>query len=234
MILFKDIYARAINLFDDPDINRAYVEDVIKFEKMMYPHLINGIQLFKNPTKITWELFDQTAPQGKMEIFEGSEAQDNQLTLGSTPVENSDVVVMINGQIDSGAVYNADTNSVTLSKEVSPTDEISVEWYYGGQFNSDFADAAAPMISAGVISAKVVDILARALVVAWAEKNKNFILEIRNVLTDTDFKLYSPANSTQSKIAWVQDLRKDLDTMQTKLGWDLYSVSRRAGGYYGS
>ena len=234
MILFKDIYARAINLFDDPDINRAYVEDVIKFEKMMYPHLINGIQLFKNPTKITWELFDQTAPQGKMEIFEGSEAQNNQLTLGSTPVENSDVVVMINGQIDSGAVYNADTNSVTLSKEVGPTDEISVEWYYGGQFNSDFADAAAPMIPAGVISAKVVDILARALVVAWAEKNKNFILEIRNVLTDTDFKLYSPANSTQSKIAWVQDLRKDLDTMQTKLGWDLYSVSRRAGGYYGS
>lgn len=234
MILFKDIYARAINLFDDPDIDRAYVQNTIKFEKMMYRHLQDGVQLFKNPTKITWELIDQTDPQGQMEIFTGDEVQNDQVVLSSTPTENSEVVVMINGEVDSAASYDAATKTVTLSKETTSTDEISVEWYFGGQFNSDFSAAATPQVPLSVIVAKVVDILARALVVAWAEKNKNFILEIRNVLTDTDFKLYSPANSTQSKIAWVQDLRKDLDTMQTKLGWDLYSVSRRAGGYYGS
>ena len=233
MILFKDIYARAINLFDDPDINRAYVHNKVVFGKMMYEHLVNGIQLFQDPTAIAWELNDKTPPSGTMEIFSGDEVNEGKVALGSTPLENSDMVVMVNGKIDSKATYDAETNTVTLSQEVTSEDEVSVEWYFGGQFNTDFASSATALVSSAIIGSKVQDILARALVVAWAEKNKNFILEIRNVLTDTDFKIYSPANSTTSKIEWVKNLRKDLDTLTTKLGWDLHSVSRRAGRYYG-
>ena len=233
MILFKSIYERAINLFDDPDINRAYMQNKVVFEKMMYEHLANGVQFFQDPTAIAWSLLDQTPPSGTMEIFTGNEAVEGKVTLSSTPLANSDFAIMINGKIDSKAEYDAETNTVTLSQEIKDTDEISVEWYFGGQFNTDFSTVSTPLISSAVIGAKVQDILARALVLAWAEKNKNFILEIRNVLTDTDFKIYSPANSTTSKIEWVKDLRKDFDTLTTKLGWDLHSVSRRAGRYYG-
>lgn len=233
MILFKDIYSRAINLFDDPDISEAYAHDAVRFGKMMYPHLINGIPLFKNPTAITWELLSQTAPEGQMEIFTADEVIDGVVTLSTTPAANSDVVCKINNRIDPGAVYNSTTSTVTLSREVASDAEVSVEWYYGGQFNTDFSTAVTPKISATVISSRVIDILARALVVAWAEKNKNFLIEIRNNLRDSDFDFYSPANSITSKVTWVKDLRRDLDTMQTKLGWDLYSVYHNSRGYYG-
>ena len=51
---FKSIYEKAINLFDDPIIQRAYVEDTVRWERLMYPHLENGINQFSNPTKIAY------------------------------------------------------------------------------------------------------------------------------------------------------------------------------------
>ena len=39
---FKSIYEKAINLFDDPIIQRADVEDTVRWEKLMYPHLENA------------------------------------------------------------------------------------------------------------------------------------------------------------------------------------------------
>lgn len=234
MILFKDIYARAINLFDDPDYDRAYVQNIVRFEKMMYPHLLDGFQLFTNPTSIAWALVDQTQPSGQMEIFSGEDTKNNTVVLSTTPVENADFVCMINGEVDREAVYYPEKNTVQFSKNIATTDELSVEWYFGGQFNTDFVAASAPLISTSLIGSKVVDILARALVIAWAEKNKNFILEIRNVLTDTDFKIYSPANAIKSKVDWVKDLVWELDTLQTKLAWDVRSVYHRSGGYYGA
>ena len=49
MILFNEIFARAVNLFDDPDINYAYVNNKVSFSKLMRPYLINGISKFTNP-----------------------------------------------------------------------------------------------------------------------------------------------------------------------------------------
>jgi hypothetical protein len=52
MILFKEIYRKAIKLFDDPDIQKAYDENEIRFEKLMYDYLQNGLVLFTDPTAI--------------------------------------------------------------------------------------------------------------------------------------------------------------------------------------
>lgn len=239
MLLYTTIYGKAINLFDDPDINRAYVQNKVLFAKMMYPHLVNGINKFKDPTAITWLLVDRTAPEGKTEVFEASEVSDNSVTLSTQPLANSDYSVTVGGKYVYD--YTVETGDDGVAKVVfgssvviGDTDEISVEWYNAGQFNTDFAQASAPMISAAVIADKTADILARTLVLAWAEKNKNFLLEIRNILNNTDFNIYSPANSIKAKVDWVKDLQWDVDTMQNKLGWDLHSVSRRAGGYYGA
>lgn len=234
MILFRDIYQKAINLMDDPDINRAYLDNIVRFEKLMYPHLNNGYGMFTNPTAIAWELTDQTLPEGRIEIFTSEEAASGTVTLSTTPMENSDFSCMINGKEDKGATYDASTNSVTFSEEIPEGAEVSAEWYFGGQFNTDFSSVSARNISATIINARVQDILARALILSWAEENKNFILEIRNILTDTDFKIYSPANSTSAKVAWVKDLRFSFDNLQNKLSWDLISVHHNSRGYYGS
>lgn len=237
MILYKDIYRRAINLLDDPDISRAYVENTVKFEKMMYPYLENGLAYFTDPTAIAWLLTDRTSPSGQMEVFEYKEVSDNSVILGMTPSEDSDFVCMINGKIDNGASVSQNGEGqwvATFSQPIEEESEVSVEWYSAGQFNTDFSTAATPLVSSAVISQRVLEILSRATVLAWAEQNKNFILEIRNILTDTDFKLYAEANNTNSKINWVDKMRREIATIQNKLCWNLYSVSRRAGGYYGA
>lgn len=58
MILFKEIYNKSINLFDDPDIQHAYFHDTVRWEKIMYQYLNNSLVLFTNPTSIANLLID--------------------------------------------------------------------------------------------------------------------------------------------------------------------------------
>jgi hypothetical protein len=219
MILFSDIYDRAINLFDDPDINLAYTSNIIQFSKMMYPHLVNGLNLFTNPTQMALQLVSQTAPEGRLELFDGDGAAT--YTLSTTPVGDSYFRCLIGTTVDSSATYDSVTNAVTFSQVVAVGQTCSVEWYYAGNFPTDFSTVASGKLQSAPLVDQATSILARCLLVAWAEKNKNFLLEIRNILRDTDFDIYSPANSTRSKIEWVQDLREDLANMITKLCWNM-------------
>ena len=230
MLAFKTIYDKAINLFDDPIIQKAYVEDTVRWEKLMYPYLENGIPLFINPTRISYLLVDQTPPKGKLDLFEGNNTATYYLT--STPEENSDFSFLINGVNDYGAVYEPSNNSVTFSKVVPEGNTCSVEWYYPGCFNTDFSSAASPNVSASVIAYRVKEILSRALVLNWATDEQNFLLDIKNVLTDTDFKVYSPANSVRAKVEWKNNIEKEFDTLMNNLGWELYSRKFHGGRYY--
>lgn len=230
MILFKEIYNKAITLFDDPDIQRAYFEDTVRWQKIMYPYLREGINLFTNPTKVSFLLNDQEDPFGKIEIFDGNGT--NEYHLSTVPAENCDFSCLIDGKNDQLATFNRETNSIIFSRNVEIGETCLVEWYYGGKFNSDFSSAKSPHVSENVIISRVKEIMARALVLSWAENEKNFALDIRNILTDTDFRLYSPANSIRAKTEWVKQLRYDFDSMQSKLAWDLYARKYTGGNYY--
>ena len=230
MLEFKTIYDKAINLFDDPVISKAYVEDTVRWEKLMYPYLENGIPLFVNPTNISYLLVDQTPPVGKFDLFEGNGTAT--YTLTSTPVTNSDFSFMINGINDYGATYNPSDNSVTFSRAVPTGSKCSAEWYYPGCFNTDFSKAASATVSAPVIAYRVKEILARALVLNWATDEQNFLLDIKNVLTDTDFKVYSPANSVRAKVEWKKNIEYEFDTLKNNLGWELFSGKFHGGRYY--
>lgn len=231
MILFKEIYDLSIDLFDDPDIRKAYIFDKIKWQKIMYSYLENGVSLFNNPMTIAFTLVDQTSPKGSMEIFDGT--GESTYTLSTVPVDGSDFSCKINGKPDSGAIYNEETNTVTFSEAVAVGTNCSIEWYFGGNFNTDFTSASTSRVSAGTIAHYVKEIIARCLVLAWAEKEKNFALDIRNLLTDTDFKIYSPANSVKAKVDWVKDLKFQLDTLQNKLAWLMFAQMRSGGRKYG-
>ena len=69
MILFEDIFNRAVNLFDDPDIQRAYELNPVEFSKTMRPYLINGLGMFANPTTVSSRFSDYTEAQGKLEVL---------------------------------------------------------------------------------------------------------------------------------------------------------------------
>ena len=231
MLEFKTIYNKAINLFDDPIIQKAYVEDTVRWEKLMYPHLENGIVLFNSPTKIAFLLTDRSLPEGMFELFDGNDSDT--YVLSTTPIAGSDFSYMINGINDRKAVYDPSTNAVTFSQIVPAGSQCSVEWYYPGCFNTDFKKAASQTVPAAVIADRVKEILSRALVLNWATEEQNFLLDIKNVLTDTDFKIYSPANSVRAKVDWKKSIEYEFDTMKNNLGWDLLSRKYHGGNFYG-
>lgn len=231
MILFRDIYFKAISLFDDPDIQLAFSQDVVRFEKLMYPYLSNGVHYFTNPTKISFMLIEQTDPNGKIETFVGDGTDT--VTLSTTPPANADFSYMINGKYVYDATYDATNNTVTFAEPIAAGAEISVEWYFSGSFDADFSKAATAYVPEDIIVARVKEIMARALILCWSEEERNFVLEIKNILTDTDFKIYSPANSVRAKTEWVNQIRHDFDSMQTKLAWDVATRRRNGGTYYG-
>ena len=230
-LTFKSIYEKAINLFDDPIIRRSYIEDTVRWERQMYPHLENGISQFSNPTKIAYLLVDQKLPSGQVEVFDGNGTAVYNVSADFVPEEGAEFSFRIGTQYDHAARY--DNGVVTFSREVPTGSKCGVEWYSPGQFNTDFKEAASPTTPASVIAYKVRDILARALVLAWATNEEDFLLDIRRNLNDTDFKLYSEANSIRSKVEWVNQLKFQLDSLTTKLAWDVVSRKYHGGNYYG-
>lgn len=232
MILFKEIYDKAVNLFDDPDVRNAYVYNKVEFDKRMYTYFNNAITLFQNPTKIAFLLSQQNKPIGMMDIFDGNGGNTYPISDNNQPKDGADQVFMIDGVIDYGASYDKDTRTVTFSKNVEGGSKCSFEWYYCGDFPTDFASAATSSVSKEVICAKVEDILVRGLIIAWAQNEQNFALDIRNILSDTDFKMYSNANALRAKLEWNRQLKFEFDTMQNKLSWDLLTRKYSGGNYY--
>lgn len=220
MILFEDIFNRAVNLFDDPDILRAYELNPVEFSKTMRPYLINGLGMFANPTTVSSRFSNYTEAQGKLEVFEGNGGAS--YTLSTTPLDNAVMSFFIGKTPDPLAEYNPETKVVTFSRDVPNETPCSVEWYYAGEFVADFTGFSSN-ISSAFIESRTKDILAHCLLLGWAENEKNFMLDIRNILTDTDFKLHSPANSVRAKTEWYQNIREGLNDLTQKLSWDLWS-----------
>ena len=71
------------------------------------------------------------------------------------------------------------------------------------------------------IEQKVKNILARLLVIAWAESVKNMLVDIQGILRDTDFKLTPNSQILSAKVKWIDDLYRQNLSEQNKLSWRL-------------
>lgn len=220
MIYFNDIFKRAFNLFDDPDISQKYYNDQAGFQQDMLDFLINGKDKFTFPTVITDKLIIQDSPVGNMEIIDG-EGTDTYV-LESVPHTNSGFTYRIGNELVRGS-YNQETNSVTFYRNVNVGETCSVTWYYAGAFTADFSDVVRKDFPINAIMDKVITILAYALLSAWGDKEVGRVLEVRNILNDTDFKLYSPANSANARVQWRNQMNKDMDTLVSELNWRILS-----------
>lgn len=236
MIQFSDIYERTVNLIDDPDINRAYLTNTIEFQKIMYNFLINGLSYITHPIKVTDALAQYNKPTGETEVGAcetGKQTYDVEMDIP----EDAEVVFYIDTPNKKGvlvkqqaeATYDATDKTVTFVKPVSDGEQYEIEWYKAGEFTADFTQAGAAIGSS--MTKRVIEILARTTVIAWAEKEQNFLLDIRNLLNDTDFKLHSPANSLKTKTEWVNSLQFEIYSLQNRLDWDLRNRSVSWYGY---
>lgn len=214
-ISFADIYEKAIGLFDDPRITEAYYESSIHFQKLMYTYLQNGISLFNNPVDITMQLSNYIPPLGTLETFEG---QEGQTTFVLDPnfeiLEGSSYEFIVDGKRVDGTL-NINERSVSFPEEGSA---YSFEQYFPGEFNVDLTVVGSDSTQR-MAAVSIKDILARMLIRAWSEEKRNFLLDIQNILNDTDFKIHPASSALRSKNLWVDQLENETAELTNKLAW---------------
>ena len=100
--------------------------------------------------------------------------------------------------------------------------EYGFEIYYCGEFLDDFSDLNSNTNKGDqIFLEQIKNILAKLLVRNWAEEERNFVLDIRNLMQDTDFKLMSNDRILKSKNEWVKELDDDLFLIQNRLAWSI-------------
>ena len=226
MIYFYDIFEKSMSIFDDPDISRKYYEDQAGFQSDMRDYLMVGKNKFTYPTAITDKLIVCDEPVGYSESDSGNGTDT--YTLQEQVVNHGEKVgftFAINGK-PVGGQYNPENNSVTFDRAVEATETWAVSWFYAGAFSADFSSCLRSDFPMDAIMEKVTTILAYALLSCWGDKEVGRVLEVRNILTDTDFKMYSPANSARAKVEWRNQMNRDMDTLVSELNWRIMSTPR--------
>jgi hypothetical protein len=209
IVEFSDIYAEAIGLFDDPAITQAFNNNHIQFFQIMYTYLQNAIPRFDNPSNIQDILSLASNPSGQTEVFTGDGITTNYV-LTTTPVPNSFFEYTINN-VEMDFTYDVVTNSITIPSAIPIGTEGIFQWYFAGEI----------VDTTNTLDNTARNILARLVVVCWAEKEKNFLLDIRRLLGDTDFKLDSAANSIRSKSSWYDTMREEVEKKMNKYAFNL-------------
>lgn len=226
MIYFYDIFEIAFNLFDDPDISRKYYSDQAGFQSDMRDFLLIGKNKFTNPTAITDKLLICDEAVGYSE----SDSGDGTATyVLEQQVANGGEKVGFTFSVDGkpiGAQYDAESNSITFERAISTSETWLVSWFYAGAFSADFSDCFRSDFPMNAIMDKVKTILAYALCSAWGDKEVGRVIEVRNILTDHDFKMYSPANSARAKVEWRNQMNRDMDTLVSELNWRIMSTPK--------
>ena len=227
-ILFKDIYTKSIALFDDPKITVAYETNIVQFEKLMYTYLQNAVGLFHNPAAIGMRLANYKEPIGKLETYEADGVNkefdiDPELIAiysDTTHSNNSIDYCFIENNLHVKAKIDKENNKVIFPDILPEGQQYALEVYYCGEFLSNF-DGLNKNTSAGnnMISSTTRDILARLLVRSWAEEERNMVLDIRNLMQDSDFKLMSNDRILNSKNNWIDQLDNEVFQMQNRLAW---------------
>ena len=224
MILFEEIYNKAVVLFDDPKITTAYEENKIAFCKHMYG-FFNNVSIYE-PVIIGQILSDVTNPIGQMEIFD-ADGTSSEFEVEMDIPDNSIVMFYADGNICNGT-YDSQDKKVTFDGNIlEKGKEYGLEYYYPGSYNGDFLSISNDHLVINDIEQKVKNILARLLVIAWAESVKNMLVDIQGILRDTDFKLTPNSQILSAKVKWIDDLYRQNLAEQNKLSWRIrYSHNR--------
>lgn len=228
MILFSEIFERAIRMFDDPDIRHNYVYNKSAFARQMRDYLINGMRLFDSPTSIVYKLTQQSAPSGGREVITGEHGSE--FVLEGHPDPNSYFSYKINKEYVRGT-YNSTTNTVTLPVEVREDDTVVIDWYFAGAYTADFSSCLRSDFPIDHFMDKIKAVLAKGIVCMWDEEEMNRALENRNILSDTDFKFHSPANSVNAKIDHHKQLLREMDTLLSELNWIILGTPRGGSNF---
>lgn len=219
-ILFSDIYEKAIALFDDPKITVAYQTNIIQFDKLMYTYLQNAITMFHNPASIALKLASYNKPSGVMQVWVSDGANSTLKLDDAFEIKENSEYLFIEGELTVEGILDKDSRTVTFPDVLPKGKEYAFEQYYVGEFLDTFTNFNKKVPGSDtMVQNTIKDILARLLVRAWGEGERNLLLDIRNILQDTDFKLTPNNRILDSKNEWIDQLDSEIFQLQNRLAW---------------
>lgn len=219
-ILFSDIYEKAIALFDDPKITVAYQTNIIQFDKLMYTYLQNAITMFHNPASIALKLASYNEPSGVMQVWVSDGANSTLKLDDAFEIKENSEYLFIEGELTVEGILDKDSRTVTFPDVLPKGKEYAFEQYYVGEFLDTFTNFNKKVPgSDAMVQNTIKDILARLLVRAWGEGERNLLLDIRNILQDSDFKLTPNNRILDSKNEWIDQLDSEIFQLQNRLAW---------------
>lgn len=221
-ILFSDIYTKSIALFDDPKITVAYETNKIQFYKLMYTYMQNAIALFSNPSSIAIRLGNYKEPIGTMEVFESDGLKSEFYLDENFELLDNSIYCFIEGQIIVEGQLDRENRIVKFPDVMPEGNQYAFEQYYIGEFCEDFNEFNGGVKNGNnLIVNQIKDILARLLVKSWGEGERNLLLDIRNLMQDSDFKITGNDKILKAKNAWIDQLDTEVLQLQNKLSWNI-------------
>ena len=187
----------------------------------MYVYLQNSISLFNNPLSVVKLISNYEEPNGLMEIFNSDgETVEYELDEAFQLIEGSVYCFVADGTIVE-ATIDSEKRTVTFPYILPLDKQFSIEQYFAGQFICDMSHLSSSTLVQMNIVSNIKDILSRLLVKSWGENKRNFLLDIQNILTDSDFSLHSSSNALKAKNSWIKQLDEEIMQYQNKLAWNI-------------
>lgn len=203
---FINIYTEAINRIEDPRLTKRFQESVIGFCDIMYNFLVDAIPNFTTPSFVISKLSNITNPihYNQSYICNGVDT----VFLVQYPIKNTGIIeVDVDGNNKVGFTVNYQTSTVILDIAPIKNATLNIKYYEDGFFNED-------------LSGEEIGILSDILIYCWATKEENYLLDIRRLLQDTDFKLHNAAQSISGKIGWINNLRETWQKRMNNYAWN--------------
>lgn len=188
---YLSIYEKAIASLEDPILTQVYTRSKIDFCSKMYTYLDRAIWLFNTPYLEVEKLSraPKEVPQFKTIQVVGDGVTTSYVI--DNPLEGNSSLIVEATVDDKNAkgVYNTDTHTFIFDEAPADGADIIIKQYLTGCISITLDQTEETII-------------ALLLVSCWSEKEENFLLDIRRLLTTSDFKLHDSSSVLRSKVHW--------------------------------
>lgn len=207
---FTKIYERTLSQYIDDFALKKYNGSIIAMNQDLQSYLLSAIPEFNTPISIIGKIQDYSEAEGKTEEFTG-DGVTTSFVLSTEPIENSIIEITIDSIVVTDG-YEYDEETKTISFDVAPEEnvEILISWYFSGEFTND-------------LNLIEQNILSDLMVWKWLLRERDNIADIRRLLRDTDYSLWSEDKTMTSKAKLADIAREKASKSMKQYAWSIYN-----------
>ena len=189
---------------------KKYNGSIIAMNQDLQSYLLSAIPEFNTPISIIGKIQDYSEAEGKTEEFTG-DGVTTSFVLSTEPIENSIIEVTIDSIVVTDG-YEYDEETKTISFDVAPEEnvEILISWYFSGEFTND-------------LNLIEQNILSDLMVWKWLLRERDNSADIRRLLRDTDYSLWSEDKTMTSKAKLADIAREKASKSMKQYAWSIYN-----------